>query len=180
MDHQAFAQLLGNYGEFLGAIAVFVTLGYLAIQVRQNTIMMKAQLRDAIANKQMAYMETLVANSETFAKVVPPLQPFTDFLKENYDIRENHEAWKVSSLMAMILREWENSHYQYTQGLFAEEEYLARKVLWENWMAIPSFRANWSINREGFAPEFREILDQYVALADSGEIRIVSYHSSDL
>ena len=37
MDHQAFAQLLGNYGEFVGAIGVVVTLGYLAIQIKQNT-----------------------------------------------------------------------------------------------------------------------------------------------
>ena len=37
MDHQSFAQLLGNYGEFIGAIGVVVTLGYLAIQIRQNT-----------------------------------------------------------------------------------------------------------------------------------------------
>jgi len=27
MDHKSFAQLLGNYGEFVGAIAVVVTLG---------------------------------------------------------------------------------------------------------------------------------------------------------
>ena len=37
MDHLTFAQLLGNYGEFVGAIAVFATLGYLALQIRQNT-----------------------------------------------------------------------------------------------------------------------------------------------
>jgi hypothetical protein len=37
MDHPTFAQLLGNYGEFLGAIAVAVTLIYLAGQLRQNT-----------------------------------------------------------------------------------------------------------------------------------------------
>jgi hypothetical protein len=36
MDHQAFAQLLGNYGEFVGAIAVVVTLAFLAIQVRYS------------------------------------------------------------------------------------------------------------------------------------------------
>ena len=36
MDHQAFAQVLGNYGEFVGAIAVVVTLGYLATQIRQS------------------------------------------------------------------------------------------------------------------------------------------------
>ena len=34
MDHQAFAQLLGNYGEFVGAIAVVVTLVYLAAHAR--------------------------------------------------------------------------------------------------------------------------------------------------
>ncbi len=37
MDHQAFAQLLGNYGEFVGAIAVVATLAYLAVQIRNNT-----------------------------------------------------------------------------------------------------------------------------------------------
>ena len=37
MDHQAFAQLLGNYGEFVGAIAVVFSLVFLAFQVRRNT-----------------------------------------------------------------------------------------------------------------------------------------------
>ncbi len=37
MDHQAIAQLLGNYGEFVGAIVVVITLGYLVVQVNQNT-----------------------------------------------------------------------------------------------------------------------------------------------
>lgn len=41
MDHQAFAQLLGNYGEFIGAIAVVITLGYLATQIRHNTAAVK-------------------------------------------------------------------------------------------------------------------------------------------
>ncbi len=32
MDHQAIAQLLGNYAEFGGAIAVVTTLAYLAVR----------------------------------------------------------------------------------------------------------------------------------------------------
>lgn len=44
MDHQAFAQLLGSYGEFLGSIAVFATLAYLAVQVRQNTRSTQSQV----------------------------------------------------------------------------------------------------------------------------------------
>jgi hypothetical protein len=34
MDHQAFAELLGNYGEFLGSLAVLATLLVLVFQVR--------------------------------------------------------------------------------------------------------------------------------------------------
>ena len=37
MDHLAFAQLLGSYGEFIGAIEVVATLGCVAVQLRQNT-----------------------------------------------------------------------------------------------------------------------------------------------
>jgi len=37
MDHETFAQLLGNYGEFPGAIAVIVTPIYLAVQIGLNT-----------------------------------------------------------------------------------------------------------------------------------------------
>ena len=36
MDYLTIAQLMGNYGEFVGAIAVVVTLVFLTIQVRQN------------------------------------------------------------------------------------------------------------------------------------------------
>ncbi len=47
MSALEFSQLLGNYGEFVGAIAIVITLFYLAIQVRQNTRMMRASIRQA-------------------------------------------------------------------------------------------------------------------------------------
>jgi hypothetical protein len=50
MDHQAFAQILGNYGEFVGAIAVVVTLGYLAVQVRQTKKIVTSSVRESRNN----------------------------------------------------------------------------------------------------------------------------------
>lgn len=44
MDHQAFAQLLGNYGEFVGSISVVATLVYLARQVRESSKLSRMQL----------------------------------------------------------------------------------------------------------------------------------------
>ena len=37
MDLFATAQLLGNFGEFVGAVSVVVTPGYLAVQIGRNT-----------------------------------------------------------------------------------------------------------------------------------------------
>ena len=41
MDLMSTTQLMGNVGEFVGAIGVVVTLGYLVIQIRQNNRMLK-------------------------------------------------------------------------------------------------------------------------------------------
>ena len=43
MDHQAFAQLLGNYGEFFGAVAVVATLIYLSTRIRQSNKIARSQ-----------------------------------------------------------------------------------------------------------------------------------------
>jgi hypothetical protein len=40
MDHQAFAQLLGNYGEIIGAITMVATLIFVGVEVRQSRLAM--------------------------------------------------------------------------------------------------------------------------------------------
>ena len=45
MDLMSTAQLLGNFGEFVGAIAVVVTLVYLAVQVVQSREATEANTR---------------------------------------------------------------------------------------------------------------------------------------
>ena len=54
MSTLEFSQLLGNYGEFIGAIAIVITLIYLAVQLRQNTTSVRAS----------AYQEWVTSNVE--------------------------------------------------------------------------------------------------------------------
>jgi len=51
MDFMSIAQLLGNLGEFVGAIAVVVTLGFLVHQLRQNTRALDESSRLALINQ---------------------------------------------------------------------------------------------------------------------------------
>ena len=44
------AQLMGNFGEFFGAIAVVATLAYLAVQIKQNTKVARSTVRQSITD----------------------------------------------------------------------------------------------------------------------------------
>lgn len=57
MDHQTFAQILANYGEFIGAIAVVVTLFYLATQVRHSKDATEANTRSLEQSRELAFNE---------------------------------------------------------------------------------------------------------------------------
>ena len=67
MDHQALAAMLGSYGEFFGAIAVVATLGYLALQVRQNTRSSYVTRSAAVTNRLGEIQEAIVCNSDLSA-----------------------------------------------------------------------------------------------------------------
>jgi hypothetical protein len=64
MDHQALAAMLGSYGEFLGAIAVVFTLGYLGYQVRQNTRSSYVTRSVAVTNRLGEVQEAIVCNGD--------------------------------------------------------------------------------------------------------------------
>ncbi len=55
MDHQAFAQLLGNYGEFIGSIGIVVSLIYLGVQIRQNTDSVRESNLRAATDRSIAH-----------------------------------------------------------------------------------------------------------------------------
>ena len=69
MDFMSTAQLLGNFGEFVGAIAVVATLGYLAIQIRQNTRSSSVS-RGQAAQHQLAQMHEQIMGNKELADLV--------------------------------------------------------------------------------------------------------------
>lgn len=75
MDHLTFAQLLGNYGEFVGAIAVVATLFYLAIQVRHSKNATEANTRSLAQSRELAMNEArfnLVRSRQDFVNALVP------------------------------------------------------------------------------------------------------------
>ena len=67
MDHQAFAQLLGNYAEFVGAFGVVLSLIFVGYSIVQNTKATRAQTRHAITQSFMSIAEIISVRPEAFA-----------------------------------------------------------------------------------------------------------------
>lgn len=68
MDHQSIAQLLGNYGEFIGSIAVVATLFYFARQMRGMQLAQYYGLLESTVDGEMALDRMCIENAELIVK----------------------------------------------------------------------------------------------------------------
>ncbi|KPK34630.1 MAG: hypothetical protein AMJ65_18070 [Phycisphaerae bacterium SG8_4] len=95
MDLMSTAQLLGNFGEFVGAIAVVVTLAYLAVQVRQSRETFGANTRALDEAQKQARVNALRELAFNWNGIIRDAMGSRDaaaiFLRGNRDIEELDE-----------------------------------------------------------------------------------------
>ena len=155
MDHQAFAQLLGNYGEFVGAIAVVVTLIYLTAQIRQNNELLRSQSRQTLVANDVTSLTANLEHTDVFAKLVSEEELSAD------------DQMRLSFMYALDLRNREFEYFQCTNGLLDEETWLAyRHVILINHSAGVG-RTWWrDIGRGIVDPQFAELIDELLVDAE--------------
>ena len=115
MDHQTFAQLLGNYGEFFGAIAVVVTLIFLTLQMRQNTRATRASLRQNITQMTISGLYVGI-DDESFSDVF-----YRAWWKQG-EITEPEEV-RFRRFMIAMWRSSENAFHQFRDGFYPTTEW---------------------------------------------------------
>ena len=144
-----------DIAELVGLVAIMLGLVLVAYEIRQNTHMMRAQTRDSLTEKQMAFSEWIgtsryageVANLGSRGKLEPGTPEFTSY----------------RFLVHGIFREWENSFYQYEQGLFEQAEFEPRRRRWAMNLELIGYRDFWANSRETFSPRFRTEIDNIVS-----------------
>ena len=125
MDLMSLAQLLGNFGEFAGAIAVVVTIGYLALQVRHSKVALEENTRSVRAQIAQARADTLTADYRALMD-----SPYIPAIMAKRFESPDDEVWAtaLSSEETMRVRYYcflqfndiRNQYYQYQQGLLDE------------------------------------------------------------
>ncbi|MGB4246646.1 MAG: hypothetical protein WBJ75_02910 [Pseudohongiellaceae bacterium] len=149
---------ISNWMNFSASVAVIMGIIFLGLEIRQNTEMMRSQTRDAISEKQMMFSEWVATEIDlavAIAKVNAgePLDP--------------GERMMHAYFLAGVWREWENSHYQFQQGLFDRDEFEPRMERWRSTMRVKAVRDSWVATRMNYSPSFRAEVDAIVAAYQS-------------
>ena len=153
MDLMSTAQLLGNFGELVGAIAVVATLIYLAVQIRQNTTALKSSTWQAIQNAEHAFDQSLVANEDTAQIWIKGADNGLD----SFD--DPAERFRCFLIGKQMVDQFQTHHYQHERGLVDAE-------FWQTWVSqfdqeIENSPGFGDVLRERY-PHLRKSFQQFV------------------
>ena len=145
------AQLLGNLGEFVGAIVIVATLIYLATQVRQNTNALHAQSRQSLLSAGQAELFAMMENPDIplALKKTTPLTP--------------EEQIRMTWWFAAAMRTREFAWLQYQNGVIDEVQWHTESLAIQNVLASHNGRTWWdSVGRKIFSAEFVSFVDDLI------------------
>jgi hypothetical protein len=148
-------QDLGNLGEFVGAMAVVVSLAYLALQVRQNTRASRAETYQNLSALNVSTMNNVASSPEHTRFFNAGLRNFAELDEE--------DKTQFSFTMHCFFTGFQNAFYLHRYGNLERE-------LWEQWRAQLGWytqRAGviewWELSRYLFSEGFQNFVNELMA-----------------
>lgn len=154
-------EAIGAMGEVGGAIAVVATLGYLAVQIRQNTKATRSSASQAVTSTVATNLIT-AASSDTLTEVMSKVMMGAP-TKELKPV----ERARIGLFFRGQFRTFENQYYQSRQGLL-DDIWPGHRFAMVQRTELPFLREWWPDNREAFGPHFREFIDEAMARSPVG------------
>jgi hypothetical protein len=144
-------EAIGAVGETIGAIAVVVTLVYLAAQVRSGNRALTTTVRDSAFRQLQDWNTQLVADPELpflFQRGTTDLES----LGEVERARFVHVAFSFFKL-------FENLYMHHRDGSLAGELWEGTKTVFQVYTQQPGLRVYWDARRHFFNEDFAEMVD---------------------
>ncbi len=158
---------LGNIGEFIGALAVVISLVYLAIQIRQNT----AHMRENSEYSKLLLQEHFVSSEEHFTAALLTNDEMYRVWRLGWTTSEELRDDDRERFGHMMYAEMYRYHFLYRARAVEPMEYKRSLIQIDRMAAMPAVRSWWSRQREGFSfdPEFVELVDERIRKSKSAE-----------
>jgi len=137
---------IGATGEWAGAIAVVATLGYLAVQIRQNASSMRSSA-ELEASRQFTALVTRVSGDRELQRI------WDEVIEEQALSLEDHRQWLF--FMAEMFHLSEGIFTQYRKGFLSIETWSEYERLMVGFLQSNVAKEWWEGGNGPFSSEFR-------------------------
>jgi hypothetical protein len=138
---------LANLGQIIGALAVVMSLFYVAHQIRQNTNAVRSSAAQVVHEHFASWYQLLAADAELSQVAVNGLQHYAL-------LSERDKARFIATFMAFLSYS-QNAFLKWRQGLLAPSLWLGWEQLIMNLAGSPGGKAFWKERAYLFGEEFR-------------------------
>jgi len=145
---------IGAVGELLGAIAVVVTLAYLAVQIRQNTSAVKASSHHAITDSFNSISVRIFQD--------PDVARIWRLGNVSFSSLSEDEQVSYAFMMISYMRVFETLYYQRNIGTMEEQLFVAEEQTLRWAVSLAGFVEWWEANPISFSVEFREYIARLI------------------
>ncbi len=160
MFDQEILQALGNLGEFVGALGVVFSMIYLAKEMKQNTISVRAASFNEMVQNSIRLSEHAFRDSE-----------FADFLdraQRDSSVLTPAERVRWDAYMTAVFRHFGNLVYQYRVGALDQQMWESyARTLEDHLRRTPSWLAWFDANRSVFSTSLVEQVDGVHAVLEA-------------
>ena len=142
---------LANIGQVIGAIAVVISLFYVASQIRQNTNAVRSATAQTV-HEHFAKWYHLVAADDELAQIVPK------GLRDYASLSEKERVRLVATFMAFLSYS-QNAFLKWREGLLAPQLWRGWELVIMNLVCAPGGKAFWKERAYMFGDEFRSYIE---------------------
>jgi hypothetical protein len=161
-------QDLGALGELIGAVAVVVSLVYLAIQIRQNTNALEMTLKSTELAAFERNVESAIRVREMFIMHPEIVELWTKGLK-GYTKLEPAEKIRFEMILSNMFSAFQGAYMRQLTYKNDPREFAGSIAVMDKLLAISSVR-EWLDHAEpDWRPEFRELVDERVRTIGKGD-----------
>jgi len=142
---------LSYLAQIVGVIAVVASLGYVSIQLKQNTNALQAQTRQGILHSSQAVIQAIID------------QPEIQLSAKKFESLTEEEQVRIASFLSMALRGSEFSWLQHRSGVMDEAQWETEKGLVAGILSAEPYRVWWeALGRALFSSEFVSFVEEVI------------------
>jgi hypothetical protein len=141
---------IGAVGEILGALAVFCSLIYLAIQIRNQNL----ESRSASVHQVLGSYKTTISSLLEGEMATIWVKGVNDF-----DSLTEAERLRFVAYLTTAIKTFEDAYYQWQQGRLEADIWDALLAPLKDVKSTAAFNRFWLMRRHHFRPEFSDYID---------------------